>query len=72
MARKSGNQKRCRACGCLAGTDGWCRKHRPVRKNQPYVRDNYVDNNFMTKNKEFWGDSYAAVSDEFPCVKKGE
>lgn len=72
MARKGGNQQRCKACNCLAGTDGWCRKHRPAPPVQSIVRDNFLDNNFMTRNKEFWGDSYGAISEDFPCVKRGK
>jgi hypothetical protein len=72
MARKGGNQQRCRICNRLAGTDGFCKKHRPERKHEVFVRENFINDNFMTKNKEPIGDSYGAISDEFPCVRRGK
>ena len=71
MARKGGNSRKCRACHRLAGKDGWCKLHRPERKRQPYVRDNFIENNFMSEGKEFYKESYGAVRDTFPCVKRG-
>ena len=71
MARKGGNQRRCQSCHRLAGTDGWCKLHRPERKRKNWVRDNFIDNNFMSDSREFYRDSYGCVRDTFPCVKGG-
>jgi len=71
MEKKTGNQRRCRKCNRLAGIDYFCRKHRPPKPIKKRVRDNYLDDNFMTKETEFWGDSYGSVREDYPCVKRG-
>jgi len=35
------------------------------------MRDNFLENNFITRQKEFWGDSYGIVRDKYPCDRKG-
>ena len=67
MARPHGNPNRCRKCNSLAGKDGWCSKHRPPKARRYSVRDNYLDNNFLTKHKEFYRDTYGIVSDKYPA-----
>ncbi len=71
MARAGGNKIRCKTCGGLAASDGFCKRHRPERKHQAYVRDNFIDDNFLTKGKDFHQDSYGCVRETFPCVKEG-
>jgi len=71
MANKGGNKRKCRSCHRLAGLDGWCKRHRPEKKHKPWVRDNFIDNNFMSGGKEFHKEDYGAVRDTFPCVKEG-
>jgi hypothetical protein len=71
MAREGGNQLRCRTCHRLAGKDGWCKLHRPERKSKPMMRSNFLEDNFLTRDKEFWGDSYGIVREQYPCVRKG-
>lgn len=71
MANESGNKRRCRSCHRLAGKDGWCKRHRPEKKHKEWVRDNFIDNNFMSGGKDFYPSEYGAVRDTFPCVKEG-
>ena len=41
-----GNPYRCKSCGCLAGSDGYCKQHREtigLNKTIPMQRKNFIE-----------------------------
>ena len=64
METAKNSRIRCRVCHAFAGRDGYCKSHRPRRYT---VRSNYLENNFLSKKKEWYRDSFAAVSDKYPA-----
>lgn len=44
---RGGNPYRCKVCGCLAGSDGYCKPHREsigLNKDIPMQRKNFIEN----------------------------
>lgn len=71
-----GNPYRCQECGNLAGSDNWCKLHRPSKINNrfPVRRDNFIQE-YGARNVKNWKgpfpSEFKARHKEYLITRKG-